>query len=123
MNKKILLALSLCVIGIHGATQVTAQSNCEPMEIPSVCQGGNRININTNSKNISPRNVCARPGEAITVSITPANSTATIEGKNGGWPYGLGGTFTIVAPEEGTYDYNVIFEDGTCIDPRISVKG
>ena len=123
MNKKTLLVLPLCVIGIHSATQVTAQSVCQPIEVPSVCQGNHRININTISKNISPLNVCASPGEAITISITPANSTATIEGKNGGWPYGRGGTFTIVAPDEGTYEYNVHFEDGTCIDPRISVKG
>jgi len=46
-----------------------------------------------------------------------------MEGKDGGWPNESGPSFTITAPEAvGEYDYNVIFDDGTCIDPRIVVR-
>ncbi len=121
MNKKLLIALPLFLIGFQGASQVTAQGGCEPMSVPPVCQGGNRININTNSRKISPRNLCAEPGETIEVRVTPAGNTASIEGKSGDWPRGSGSSFTITAPEQGTYDYDVTFEDGSCIDPRISV--
>jgi plastocyanin len=91
------------------------------MSVPPTCQAGSRININNNSKNISPPNLCAAPGDMIEVIVTPAGTTASIDGKSGGWPSGSGSSFTITAPEQGTYDYDVTFEDGSCIDPRISV--
>jgi len=122
MNKKVLIAMPLCLIGFYGAVQVTAQGNCESMSIPPVCQGGGRININNNTNNISPPNLCAEPGQVIEVNVTP-DGTASIDGKDGGRPNGSGSSFTITAPETGTYDYNVTFEDGTCIDPRIIVRG
>jgi len=56
-------------------------------------------------------------------SDVPAQrSSASVEGKDGGWPSGSGSSFTLVAPESGTYDYNVYFSDGSCLDPRIQVK-
>ena len=122
MNKKVFVAIPLCLIVLHGTSQVTAQDNCEPMGALPACQGGGQININNNSHNISPRNLCAAPGESIEVIVTPAGSSASIYGKSGGWPSGSGTSFTITAPGEGAYDYNVTFADGTCIDPRISVK-
>jgi hypothetical protein len=57
----------------------------------------------------------------IDVIVTPSGTTASINGKSGGWPSGSGSSFTITAPDQGTYDYDVTFEDGSCIDPRISV--
>jgi hypothetical protein len=122
MNKKAFFAVPLCLIALHGTSQVTAQDNCVAMDVPPVCQGGGRININNNSHNISPRNLCASPGETIEVNVTPAGTEASIFGKSGGWPNGSGGSFTITAPAENDYEYNVSFADGTCIDPRISVK-
>ena len=123
MNKKILVALPLCLIGFHGTSQVTAQGNCQQMSVPPVCQPGRQININNNSKNISPPNLCASPGETIQVNVTPDGTTANIYGKNGGWPSGSGPSFTITAPDVvDSYDYNVTFDDGSCIDPRITVK-
>ena len=122
MNKKILIAIPLCLIGFHGTSQVTAQANCQQMSVPAVCQGGGQININNNSNNISPPNLCAAPGDTIQVNVTPAGTTASILGKSGGWPSGSGTSFTITAPAEGTYEYNVTFQDKSCIDPRISIK-
>lgn len=121
MNKKVLVVLPLCLVGFHGASQVTAQEGCEEMSVPPTCQAGRQININNNSKKISPRNLCAAPGDTIEVNVTPAGTTASIDGKSGGWPSGSGSSFTITAPDQGTYDYDVTFEDGSCIDPRISV--
>ncbi len=122
MNNKIFAAIPLCLIALHGTSQVTAQGSCEPMDVPPVCQGGGRITINTNSYNISPPNLCASPGETIVVNVTPAGTEASVYGKNGGWPSGSGASFTITAPDDGEYNYNVSFADGTCIDPRITVK-
>ena len=120
MNKKVLIAIPLCLIGIHGTSQVTAQDNCVPMSVPPVCQGGGRITINTNTQDISPPNLCATPGESIAVNVVPSGSV-TIVGKGGGWPDGNGSSFTLTAPGVGSYDYNVIFEDDSCVDPKISV--
>jgi len=112
----------LCLIALHGTLQVTAQGSCEQIDVPPVCQGGGRININTNSYNISPLNLCASPGKTIAVNVTPAGIEASIYGKNGGWPGGSGASFAITAPNGGEYNYNMSFADDTCIDPRITVK-
>jgi plastocyanin len=125
MNKKILIAMSVSVFGLYGTSQVTAQDNCPVVEVPDQCAKGGQITINNNSNNVSPRNLCARPGDTITVNVTPNNTTAIVHGKNGGWPYASNGSnnkFTITAPAEGDYNYNVTFHDGRCIDPRITVK-
>jgi hypothetical protein len=91
------------------------------MSVPT-CQDGTRITINNNSKTVAPPNLCVEPGETITVSVGPAETSASIEGKDGGWPSGSGSSFTLVAPQSGSYDYNVHFSDGSCLDPRIVVK-
>lgn len=123
MNKKALIAIPLCLVGFYGiSTVTTAQDGCQLMEVPPACQGGGQININTLTRNIAPPNLCASPGDTIKVNVAPAGTTASIDGKTGGWPSGSGAAFTITAPEAGSYDYNVTFEDGTCIDPRIIVK-
>ena len=122
MNKKLLLAAPLCLLAFHGTSQVTAQGNCVTQEIPAACSGGGRITINNNTQNVSPPNLCASPGETIQVNVVPDGS-ASISGKSSGWPSGSGSSFTITAPSAGSYDYNVYFEDGSCLDPRISIGG
>jgi hypothetical protein len=121
MNKKILIAIPFCLVAIHGTSQVTAQGGCEEQAVPSVCQRASGITVNTNSHNISPPNICVSPGETIDVNVVPEGSVQ-IDGKGGGWPSGSGSSFALTAPEAaGDYDYNVTFEDGTCIDPRVTV--
>jgi hypothetical protein len=126
MNIRLLAALPLCVVAFYGSSQVIAQGACAPVETPAQCSGGQRITINNNSKTVSPRNLCARPGETITVNVTPNNTTAIVHGKDGGWPYATNGPdssmFTLYAPEEGDYEYNITFQDGSCVDPRITVR-
>ena len=120
MNKKILIAIPVCLLGIHGTSPVTAQADCVEVSVPPTCQGGGRITINTTTKNVAPPNLCASPGESIDVNVQP-DGFVSIIGKSGGWPNGSGSSFTLTAPAAGTYDYNVFFEDGSCVDPRISV--
>lgn len=122
MKKTILLAAPLGLVLFYGTSRVTAQDpECESMTIP-VCQDGRQITINNNGKMVAPPNLCVDPGETITVNVSPEGTSASIEGKEGGWPSGSGTSFELVAPESGTYDYNVYFSDGSCLDPRISVK-
>jgi hypothetical protein len=124
MKRLLMLAAPpLLVLALYEPTDVTAQVNCAPMNIPPVCQDTNQITINNDSNTIGPPNICVDPGETITVNVRP-NGTATIQPKSGSWPTGSGASFTLQAPSSpGEYDYNVYFSDGSCIDPRIRVKG
>ena len=122
MNKAILLAAPLGLVLFYGTTLVTAQEQeCRTMSVPA-CQDGTRITINNNANTVAPPNLCVDPGETITVNVSPDGTAARIEGKSGGWPNGSGSSFELVAPESGTYDYNVYFSDGSCLDPRVTIK-
>jgi hypothetical protein len=122
MTKKFLIAIPFCLLGFHGTSQVTAQGTCEEQRPPDQCQAASSLTINTQSRNISPPNICMSPGQNIAVNVVPEGS-ASIVGKGGGWPIGNGTSFSITAPAAaGNYDYNVTFDDGTCIDPRVTVK-
>jgi hypothetical protein len=120
MNNKMLLAIPMFLIGLHGAPQASAQSHCVPQFVPPQCQPADNLTINTQTRNVAPPNLCAAPGQIITVSVVPGGSVA-IHGKNSGWPNAWGSSFTMTAPRSGAYDYNVYFEDGGCIDPKITV--
>lgn len=125
MKKLLMLTVPLLLLAFYVTSPVTtAQGNCAPQEGPMpVCQDGSRININNISKRISPRNLCIDAGETVTFNVTPNGTTATVEGKNGGWPNGSGTSFEVVVPGDAPfYEYNVYFEDNSCIDPRITVK-
>ncbi len=122
MNKKLLVSLPLSVLLLQGAPTVTAQGECELMEVPPVCQAAPQITINVNARTIAPPNICVDPGQEIPVQVTPAGSSVRLEGKNGDWPSASGEDIVLTAPDEGEHDYNVYFEDGSCIDPRVTVK-
>jgi hypothetical protein len=91
------------------------------------CQAGRTITINNEAHTYKPDNLCVTAGDVIRVNVTPSG-TATIRSKSGDWPNGSNGSersFTITAPPvtaETSYDYNVFFSDGSCKDPRITVK-
>ncbi len=123
MKKTVMLTAPLMILAYYSSTQVTtAQEPCEIRTPPDNCQPAQRITINNQSKNVSPPNVCLDAGNTITVNVTPSGS-ASMQGKDGGWPSGSGTSWELHAPEtEGEYDYNVYFEDGSCLDPRITVR-
>jgi hypothetical protein len=125
MYKKTMIAGAILAAAVQGPTATVAQLACEVQEVPPVCQDADRININSNSRNISPRNICVNPGASISVKVTPAGSSVTIAPKNEAeWLHGSGETFTLQVPASATgeFDYNVYFADDTCIDPRIKVR-
>ncbi len=125
MEKKTPIVMAMLIAAAYQPTAIVAQVECEVQEVPPVCQDARGININTNSKNVSPRNICVDPGDTISVQVTPAGNSVTIAAKNGAdWLHGSGETFTVQVPASATgeFDYNVYFEDGTCIDPRIKVR-
>ena len=126
MNKKVMLTVPIMVLAFYSTSQITtAQPNCAPPSGPMPdCMNAQQITINNNSKNISPRNICVNPGDTITVNVRPNGTTARIDAKSGAWPAGDGTSFQLFVPETpGIYDYNVHFEDGSCIDPRVTVRG
>ena len=125
-NKKLFLIAPLVLIGFNELATVDAQVPCTVVEVPPDCLSAPRISINVDSKNISPRNICGSPGQSIPVSFRPENTenTVRIEPKtDNDWLRGEGSRFSIDIPASanGEFEYNVYFEDGSCIDPRISV--
>lgn len=121
-NKSLLLAPAL-VLAMYGVNQLKAQDACVTVDVPPACQGGGRLTINVNSMQVSPPNLCANAGSQIEVNVVP-ESFASIQPKGGGdWPRGSGSSFTLDVPANasGAYDYAVYLENGSCIDPRISV--
>jgi hypothetical protein len=121
MNKKLFVPLPACLLLLQSAPLVTAQDQCDPMPVPDQCQNAPGVTINTYTRGIAPPNICVEAGKEIRVNVVPRGEVR-IAGKTGGWPQGSGGSFTVVAPEAGEYDYNVYFGDGSCIDPRMTVR-
>ena len=123
MNKKLLVLAPLALFGLNEPAEVGAQADCATVNVPPVCQRGSQVTINTQTSNVSPPNVCASPGSSVSFNVVPTG-TAVVVSKNGtSWLSGSGNAFAINVPGDaaGSYDYAVFFEDGSCIDPRISI--
>ena len=115
-----------------GAQQVTVAQDCVVMDPPGMCQSASGITINRQSHIVAPPNYCASAGEDIQVRVVPANGpvgtvvtspkipeNTWLNGTNDPDPNG----FELIVPADasGEYDYKVVFSDGYCIDPRISI--
>ena len=115
-----------------GAQQVTVAQDCVVMDPPGMCANAPAITINTITHIVAPPNYCASPGENIQVRVVPAGgAVGTVEtiakvpantwlnGTNDPDPNG----FELIVPADasGEYYYKVVFSDGYCIDPRISI--
>ena len=109
-----------------------ANYDCEIVSIP-VCTGSPpSITINVQAKTIAPRNYCAPPNSVVRFDVRPINSplrSTAVVPKNPGdtWMIGTNdpdaNEFTVETPATlDEYGYTVIFADGTCIDPRITVE-
>ena len=124
MKKTVMFTVPLLVLAYYGTSQVTtAQGQCEPaVEVPA-CQNGRQVTINNNTKAVAPPNLCITAGDTLTFNVKPSGTSASVEGKDGGWPTGSGSSFEVIVPDaDGVYEYNVHFEDGSCLDPRITVS-
>jgi len=110
---------------------------CEPLP-PTGCVGNPnnpKVNINMVSHSVAPPNVCAKANLPIEFNV---NFGAVTEEINtvGTLPKDLANTwlaqkndtdpkqFYVTAPNTPgeSYDYSVLFADGECRDPRISVE-
>jgi hypothetical protein len=117
------------------AQQDFVPKECVVVDPPGMCANAPAIMIHTNTHIVAPPNYCASPGENIQVNVKPVGGevgtvvtspktdipeNAWLNGGNESDPNG----FELIAPPdaEGKYDYKVVFSDGYCIDPRISVQ-
>lgn len=143
MNIKSLFILSLSWVAVGCVSDgILSVPKCQPYEpIVGPCNGSKSnpkvtININANSLNFSPRNVCAAPGKTIVFTIVPPPQnkigSAAIIPKNMAdlWLIGTNGAnknkIEITVPEwvaSGTdHDYGFATIDGDCVDPRVHVE-
>ena len=125
MKNILVLGVAISALTYFLMSPVTAQPpQCAPMaDTMPACQNGRVITINNQSKTIMPRNLCMDAGDTVTFNVRPNGTSASVSPKNGAWPSDGGTSFQLVVPGgQPYYDYNVHFEDGTCVDPRITVK-
>lgn len=123
MKKTIMLIVPLLMLAFYGTSQVTtAQAVCTAGPVLPNCISGKRVTIVNGPNTVAPPDICIKAGETLSFKVQPNGSTARVVGKDGGWPNGSGTSFDLVVPNVAkTYAYNVHFEDGTCMDPRIVV--
>jgi hypothetical protein len=134
MNKLLVVSLPIALFLISCAPQQPIPAECVHVNSRDQCSNAPSININRNSHDANPPNYCADAGEDIEVRVTPANgpigTVRTIpksddpdhdwlNGTNNPGPNG----FTLTAPDDasGEYRFYVVFSDGYCLDPRITI--
>lgn len=132
LHTAIFLLSAGCLPACAPQNPAIADYDCEIVEIP-VCTGSPpAITINVQAKTIAPRNYCAPPNSVVKFQVRPINSplrSAAVVPKHPGdtWMIGTNdpnaNEFTVETPATlAEYGYTVIFADGTCIDPRITVE-
>lgn len=139
MNKKLLISLFAGLLLAGGA--VWAQEvECQPMKVKDKdCQGDKHypvVRIDTEKKVISPELVCAALESVIEFRVKPPGKTAAgavaVRAKDAANTWLVGTNYPqkkkidVLVPEwvtkDKNYGYNIYFEDGSCIDPRINVQ-
>ncbi len=140
MNTKLLISL-LAGLLLAGGAVLAADVECAPIEMKDKeCQGEDRhypkVTINTETKEIHPEFVCTARESVIEFRVAPPGKTAvgavSVKAKDSlntwliGTNYPDKKTIDVVVPEwvenNSVHHYNVIFEDGSCIDPRVHVE-
>ena len=135
MIKKFIFRVApLGLILVACGQQEPVPEDCVVVDIPDMCANAPAITINTTSDIVAPPNYCASAGDNIEVRVVPAGGAvgtvvtspkidipenAWLNGTNNPDPNG----FVLIAPTDATgeYNYKVVFSDGYCIDPRISI--
>jgi len=140
MNGKLLISLFAGLLLAGGAGVAWAEEvECEPIEKKDKeCQGVRHypiVTINTETKEISPEFVCAARDSVIEFRVVPPGKTGVgaiaVKAKDPLNTWLIGTNFphkkTIEVPVPGwvengsVHPYNVIFDDDSCIDPRVNV--
>lgn len=145
MNKKILLALPICVLFTACATQGEDQAMMSPPE-QKACKGmkydlkcDNQttriVTINVQAKTVKPPFVCAESGKPVTYQVKPNSLAEDVavavvpKDKDDTWLFGVNSpdplTFDVNVPADedanSLHDYYVVSSNGFCYDPRIHV--
>lgn len=141
MNGKLLLSLFVGLLLAFGTGAVWAEdAKCERIEIKDTekCQGDKRfpiVTINAQTKEVHPKYVCAARESVIEFRVVPPGKTkvgsVAIKAKDpmNTWLIGTNSPrnkrIEVTVPpsveNETDHDYNIIFDDGYCIDPRVRV--
>ena len=141
MNGKLLISLFAGLLLTGGAGAGWAEDVvCEPIEIKDEKCKGNKhypvVKIYTEKKEINPEFVCAALTSVIEFKVIPPGKTAVgaiaVKAKktSNTWLIGTNHPakkrIEIIVPEwvdvGSDHEYNIIFGDGTCIDPRVHVE-
>ena len=141
MNGKLLISLfaGLLLAGCAGATWAQ-DTECVRMEVRDAKCKGNKnapvVKIYAEKKEIKPEWVCAATNSVIEFKVLPPGKTAVgaiaVKAKETsntwliGTNYPANKRIEILVPEwvdvGSDHEYNIIFGDGTCIDPRVHVE-
>ncbi len=141
MNGKLLISLFAGLLLTGCAGNAMAQDVvCPPIEIKDKKCTGDRhypvVRIYTEKKEIKPEFICATLESVIEFRVLPPGKTAVgavaVKAKDAtntwlvGTNYPQKKKIDILVPEWVTrdkeYGYNIFFEDGSCVDPRIHVE-
>ncbi len=144
MNKKILLALPICVsftacamqAADHSMMPPPAQKGCTTINYPPNCIDNARIvTINVRSGVVAPTFVCAESGKPVTYQIKPDNTDDVVvtvfpKDKKDTWLLGINNPDPLKIevqvpanePAKSLHDYYVVTTSGHCFDPRIEVN-
>ena len=126
----ITVIISLFLMACGQQNMMTQQ--CDIVDIKPCTGNPPAINLNVNGQTVAPPHFCVGPGDTVTFKVTPQNggtkTVATIpKDPTQFWLIGTNSPdqneFELTAPTtKGDYNYYVVFKDGHCIDPRISVE-
>jgi len=141
MNTKLFYTLCASLLLAGGAGAAWAQEvDCQPIKIKDKeCQGDRRypiVTINTETKKVDREFVCAARDRVIEFRVVPPGKSdfgsVAVKAKDELNSWLIGANFPskmmveVRVPmwiKRGTiHHYNIVFEDGTCIDPRVHVE-
>jgi len=139
MNGKLLISLFAGLL-LAGGAAWAQEVDCKPVETKDKkCQGDKHypiVTINTRTKEIHPEFVCASRGSIIEFRVVPPGKTdrgsIDVAAKDSAIEWLFGANFpdnkkievrvSRQAEIGSIHEYNVYFEDDTCIDPRVNVE-
>ena len=141
MNTKLFFTLCASLLLAGGAGAAWAQEvDCEPIKIKDKeCQGDRHypiVTINTVTKKIAPEFICVARDRVIEFRVVPPGKidfgSVAVKAKDGLNTWLIGANFPskmrieVRVPmwieNNEIHHYNIVFEDGTCIDPRVHVQ-
>ena len=132
MKKMFVITLPIALLLASCVVPPVVPQQCVKLD-PVACAPAAKITVTLANHGINPRNYCATAGQPIPVDVAPPNGqpgTVRFIPKNAanGWLQGVNSPNAsgfVITPPNGTppgeYEYYVVFSDGYCIDPRITI--